>query len=95
MYVFLCINFTLSNISKGKLAENVMRYGKTKLVSSDNIMKIVANPFYKDHHALYVEDKCLNRCEISMSKKVVRDQQPVPVAYAILNNSKVFVFTIG
>ena len=67
------------------------KYTTTKIVEPKNIMKVVADPFYKDHMELSCENICFDKYEITKERKHVRIEQPVHVALAILHESKLLL----
>ena len=86
IYFFRVFNQNLS--SYGKLGENVQKYSKTVVGDDCKLQKLQASPFYETVNFLEMENGAVNLNEISMKPSKVYDDKPVPMAAAILSNSK-------
>ena len=78
----------IGNSGYGKLGESVKRYTKTKLVDDMRLKIDQKSAFFKDSHPLETEDGEHELCEVDMQPKSVTDNKPLPMAVAILQNSK-------
>ena len=74
--------------SYGKLGENVQRYFKTVIGDDTKLRKMQVSPFFKSENFLDMENGDHDLVEIKMQPKKVYDNKPVPMAAAILSNSK-------
>ena len=82
------ILFKLYQRSYGKLGENIQKYSKTVIGDDCKLQKMQASPFYQTVNFLTMENGDTDLNEISMKPKKVYDDKPVPMAAAILSNSK-------
>ena len=74
--------------SYGKLGENVLRYSNTIIGDDEKLQKLNVSPFFKHENYLEMENGESDLIEITMKPKKVYDDKPVPMAAAILSNSK-------
>ena len=74
--------------SYGKLGENVLKYSNTIIGDDAKLVKIHVSPFFKHENYLEMENGESDLIEITMTPKKVYDDKPVPMAAAILSNSK-------
>ena len=78
---------TLSR-SYGKLGECVHRYSKTIIGDDSKLIQLKRSPFFKQENLLEMENSEHDAVEITMTPKKVYDNKPIPMAAAILSNSK-------
>ena len=70
------------------MGENVSRYSNT-IIGDDAKLKLKSvSPFFKHENFLNMENGDHDSVEITMKPKKVYDNKPVPMAAAILSNSK-------
>ena len=79
---------TKKSRSYGKLGESVQRYNKTVVGNDEKLVKMKRSPFFKTDNFLEMENGDHESIEISMTPKKVYDDKPIPMAAAILSNSK-------
>ena len=83
---FITLTFYFS--SYGKLGENVQRYSKTVIGDDAKLRKMHVSPFFQSENFLDMENGDHDLVEIKMKPRKVYDNKPVPMAAAILSNSK-------
>ena len=70
------------------MGENLNKYNKTMIGDDAKLKKMVVSPFFKEENILEMENGESSAIEIVMKHKKVYDDKPVPMAAAILSNSK-------
>ena len=70
------------------MGENVKRYHQTIIGDDKKLKKMNVSPFFKTENFLNMENGEYDMVEIKMTPKKVYDNKPVPMAAAILANSK-------
>ena len=85
----------IGNSGYGKLGESVKKYTKTKLVDDKRLKIDQKSAFFKDAHPLVDEEGEHEICEVDMQPKSVIDNKPLPMAVAILQNSKLHFLRFG
>lgn len=78
----------IGNSGYGKLGESVKKYTRTKLVDDQRLKTDQKSAFFKDSHPLVTEDGEHEICEVDMQPRIVTDDKPLPMAVAILQQSK-------
>ena len=70
------------------MGENVQKYNKTTIGDDAKLKKMVVSPFFKEENILEMENGESSAIEITMKSRKIYDDKPVPMAAAILSNSK-------
>ena len=70
------------------MGENVLKYSNTIIGDEKKLQKMNVSPFFKHENYLEMENGDSDLIEITMTPKKVYDDKPVPMAAAILSNSK-------
>ena len=70
------------------MGECVQRYAKTVIGDDRKLIQMKKSPFFKMGNMLEMENGEHEVVEITMTPKTVYDHKPVPMAAAILSNSK-------
>ena len=78
----------LFSSSYGKLGENVQRYSNTIVGDDEKLKKLHVSPFFQSENFLELENGDHELIEIKMRPKKVYENKPIPMACAILSNSK-------
>ena len=76
------------NVGYGKLGESVKRYRKTRLGDDKRLKLDEKSPHFKDSNILTMENGEHEAIEINMQQETLRDDKPLVMAVAILQNSK-------
>ena len=66
----------------------MQRYSNTVVGGDAKLKKMVVSPFFQSENLLEMENGDHDLIEIKMTPKKVYDDKPVPMAAAILSNSK-------
>ena len=85
----------IGNSGYGKLGESVKKYTSTRLVDDARLKIDQKSAFFKDSHPLLDENGDHEMCEIDMQPRKVVDNKPLPMAVAILQNSKLHFLRQG
>ena len=75
------------------MGECVKKYTNTKIVNDKQFEKASRTPFFKSAHILSMENGEHDFVEISMQPKKIKDDKPITMATAILQNSKLHFLT--
>ena len=70
------------------MGECVQRYKKTVIGDDEKLLKMKQSPFFDLENLLEMENGEHAAVEITMTPKKVYDNKPIPMAAAILSNSK-------
>ena len=78
----------LGNACYGKMMENPLHHGTTKLVRETKLGKYMRKKTFRTFNQLETEEDAIDLVECSMAKSRIVDSYPIQIGNAILQHSK-------